>query len=155
MTVNASTVSFTSRERQVVQGLAEGLTDRVIARRLNRKPGTVRHHISTAKKKVGAKGQAALVDCSYDLGLIRLPALEHGTVHLPPEQRNLITLLTRSLTNGEIAAEIHRSPAQVGVYVRRLMWVLDAQSRAHVVTRARQHGLRQAARPPSSATART
>ncbi|MEV0445980.1 LuxR C-terminal-related transcriptional regulator [Streptomyces spectabilis] len=148
MTVNTSTVSFTSRERQVVQGLAEGLTTRAIARRLNRQLGTVRHHITTAKKKVGAKGQAALVDCSYDLGLIRPPAREHNTVYVPPEQRTLIPLLARSLTNIEIATETKRSPAQVGRNARQLLKTLDAQSRAHLVTRARQHGLRQAARRP-------
>ncbi|MER5301333.1 LuxR C-terminal-related transcriptional regulator [Streptomyces lasiicapitis] len=148
MTVNTATVSFTSREKDVVQGLAEGLTDHAIARRLNRKPSTVRHYIATAMKKVGANRQAALVNYAYDLGLIRPPVREDSTAYVSPQQRELIPLIVRGLTLDQIAAETHTTSARARRDVRRLMKALDAETRAHVVTRARQYGLLKAARPP-------
>ncbi|MEU5998973.1 LuxR C-terminal-related transcriptional regulator [Streptomyces sp. NPDC047197] len=135
----------------MVQGLAEGLTDHAIARRLNRKPSTVRHYIATAMKKVGANRQAALVNSPCDLGLIRLPVREDNTAYVSPQQRELIPLIVRGLTLDQFAAETHTTSAQDRKDVRRLMKALDAQTRAHVMTRARKYGLLKAARPPSAA----
>ncbi|MEU1149348.1 response regulator transcription factor [Streptomyces sp. NPDC005863] len=139
------TVSFTHRERQVVQELAEGKTDREIACRLERSPNTVRHYIGTAKKKVGAGGQVSLVSRSYDLGLLQPPARESGTVDLPPEQQRLIRLLALNTRKRVMATETRMSLGQVTLHLRQLKETLNARTRPHVVTRARQYGLLQTA----------
>ncbi|WP_164551857.1 LuxR C-terminal-related transcriptional regulator [Streptomyces sp. WAC 01529] len=144
MSADAVTVSFTRRGRQVVQGLAEGLTDREIAGRIRLTRATVRHHITVASKLVGVRGQAALVNRSYELGLIRPPAREPVPVYVPPQQKELILLLAQSLTEAQIAAKTRRPPSKIRRNTRHLMTSLQANTRAHLVTRAHQYGLLKA-----------
>ncbi|WP_030777591.1 LuxR C-terminal-related transcriptional regulator [Streptomyces sp. NRRL S-920] len=155
MSADTVTTSFTRRERQVVQGLAEGLTDHEIARRLNRKTATIRRHITAASKKVGAKGQVGLVNCSYALGLLRPPASEGGAVYVPPQLRELIPLIVQGLSAMKIAEETNRAPSRIHRDTKRLMHILRARTRPHIVTRARQYGLLKAAAPRASATVQT
>ncbi|MFD6435875.1 LuxR C-terminal-related transcriptional regulator [Streptomyces venezuelae] len=150
MTLNIPPAYLTFREKQVIQGLAEGLTDRVIAKSLNRKPSTVRHYIGTAQKKVGATGRASLVNSVYDLGLLRLNVHEHRSADVPQQERELIPLLARSLTIRQMADETRRTPSQVARSIGQLMEILDARTRAHLMTRARQHGLLKTTPRPST-----
>ncbi len=148
------TVSFTRREKQVVQCLAEGLTDHEIARRLDLKTGTVRHHITTASRKTGAKGQTQLVACSYTLGLLLLPAPESHTVYVPPQLRELIPLIVQGMSKMQIAVQTNTAPSHIRRGTQRLMQLLHARTRPRLVTRARQHGLLKTA-PLGSAAVQT
>lgn len=154
MSDNSTAVSFTRREFQVVMGLATGKTDHEIARFLGRSKNTVRRYIATAKGKVGAKGQISLIARSYDLGLLQPPAREERTVDLPPQQRALIPLLALNMSKSEIQAELQLSRFKVGMLTRELMQALNARTRPHVMTRARQLGLLQLS-TPSRPTVRT
>src|SRR5262249_61661797 len=53
---------LTSREWDVLAGLAEGLSTRDIARRLQLKPSGVRAHISAIVQKLGVENRQAAVD---------------------------------------------------------------------------------------------
>ncbi|MGV9883024.1 LuxR C-terminal-related transcriptional regulator [Streptomyces sp. NPDC003006] len=141
MSADTTTASYTRREKQVVQGLAEGLTDHEIAHRLNREVRTVRHHITWAAKKVGAKGQVRLVDCSYSQGLLTPPASEIHTIYVPDQLRELIPLVARGMKGTRIAIETNRAPVHSNRDIRQLMQILRARTRPHLVTRALQYGL--------------
>lgn len=150
MSADVATVSFTRRERQVVQGLADGLTDHEIASRLRLSLATVRRYMTTAKRKVGVTERVALVDRSYGLGLIRSPACEPDTVYLTPQHRELLSLVVKGLSKTQIAVDMRRPPSHVRRATLQLMKALGARTRTHVVTRARQYGLLKTA--PRTAT---
>jgi DNA-binding NarL/FixJ family response regulator len=65
--------SLTSREREVLQLVAEGLTSRRIARRLNISPRTVESHRAHLMSKLGAPTAAALVRFVAQRGLLKGP----------------------------------------------------------------------------------
>ena len=56
------TVAVTPREWDVVELVRQGLASKEIARRLGLSPVTVRRHISSLAKKIGATGRAELVE---------------------------------------------------------------------------------------------
>jgi two-component system, NarL family, nitrate/nitrite response regulator NarL len=53
--------SLTSREREVVSALAEGLSNKNVGRRLNLSEGTVKVHLHNIYSKLGVKNRTALV----------------------------------------------------------------------------------------------
>jgi len=53
--------SLTSREREVVLAVAEGLSNKDIGRRLNLSKGTVKVHLHKIYSKLGVKNRTALV----------------------------------------------------------------------------------------------
>jgi DNA-binding NarL/FixJ family response regulator len=69
--------ALSSREREILELVARGLTGSEIAERLVISIETVRTHIRNSKRKLGARTQAH--------ALIR--ALEHGEIALPPSHR--------------------------------------------------------------------
>ena len=52
--------SLTSREREIVLALAEGLSNKGVGRRLNISEGTVKVHLHTIYQKLGVKNRTAL-----------------------------------------------------------------------------------------------
>jgi two-component system nitrate/nitrite response regulator NarL len=57
--------SLTSREREVVLALAEGLSNKGIGRRLNVSEGTVKVHLHNIYDKLGAKNRTALAVLAF------------------------------------------------------------------------------------------
>ena len=53
--------SLTSREREIVLTLAEGLSNKGISHRLNISEGTVKAHLHSIYSKLGVKNRTALV----------------------------------------------------------------------------------------------
>jgi len=53
--------SLTSREREVVLAVAEGLSNKDISQRLNLALGTVKAHLHSIYTKLGVKNRTALV----------------------------------------------------------------------------------------------
>ena len=53
--------SLTSREREIVLALAEGLSNRKVGRRLNISEGTVKVHLHNIYRKLGVKNRTELV----------------------------------------------------------------------------------------------
>nr|CEL12682.1 DNA-binding response regulator, LuxR family [Kibdelosporangium sp. MJ126-NF4]CTQ93546.1 DNA-binding response regulator, LuxR family [Kibdelosporangium sp. MJ126-NF4] len=60
---------------------------------------------------------------------------------LTGREREVLTLIARGLSNQELAAELHLSPATVKTYVGRLLTKLDARDRAQLVIIAYESGL--------------
>ena len=52
--------SLTSREREIVFALAEGLSNKDVGRRLNLSEGTVKVHLHNIYSKLGVKNRTAL-----------------------------------------------------------------------------------------------
>lgn len=64
---------LTSREREVVQLIAEGYGTREVADLLSRAPATVRAHKASAMRKLKAHTTTALVQAALDSGVLRSP----------------------------------------------------------------------------------
>jgi DNA-binding NarL/FixJ family response regulator len=70
---DAVTRSLTTREREVVGLVAEGMSNGEIAERWYVSQATVRTHVSRAMTKLGARDRAQLVVLAYRSGLASLP----------------------------------------------------------------------------------
>jgi len=57
--------SLTSRERDIVLALAEGLSNKGVGRRLNISEGTVKVHLHTIYQKSGVKNRTALAVLAF------------------------------------------------------------------------------------------
>jgi DNA-binding NarL/FixJ family response regulator len=62
---------LTSREREVMALVAEGLSNEEIAQRLFMSPATAKTHVSRAMIKLNARDRAQLVVFAYESGLVR------------------------------------------------------------------------------------
>ena len=89
---------LTDREREVLEAVASGATNREIAERLFLSPHTVKEHTSSLYRKLGARNRAEAVQKAQRIGLIadapyvrhaqRPPAGGHrGRGHPPPRTR--------------------------------------------------------------------
>lgn len=63
---------MTPREREVLQSLAEGLSAKEVAQRLNMAPKTVECHIERARLKTNAKNRLQMVVIALRSGLIQV-----------------------------------------------------------------------------------
>lgn len=67
----AALTELTSREREVMTLVAEGLTNAEIGDRLFMSPATARTHVSRILTKLGARDRTQLVVRAYESGLVR------------------------------------------------------------------------------------
>ncbi|WP_436889434.1 response regulator [Nocardiopsis dassonvillei] len=63
--------SLTVREREVLAGVAEGLSNDELARRLVVSTATAKTHVSRVLAKLGARDRAQLVVIAYESGVVR------------------------------------------------------------------------------------
>jgi DNA-binding NarL/FixJ family response regulator len=68
---SAALAELTSREREVMTLVAEGLTNAEIGERLFMSPATARTHVSRILTKLGARDRTQLVVMAYESGLVR------------------------------------------------------------------------------------
>jgi PAS domain S-box-containing protein len=66
----AQAPSLTSREREVLELICEGLDDKAIAKRLALSGNTVRNHVASIYAKIGVNRRAAAVKWARDRGLV-------------------------------------------------------------------------------------
>jgi NarL family two-component system response regulator LiaR len=66
----APAINLTDREREVLQLLATGMTNKQIGEQLHLSPFTVRHHVSQLIKKLGVANRAGVVGSATQRGLI-------------------------------------------------------------------------------------
>jgi two-component system nitrate/nitrite response regulator NarL len=78
--------SLTSREREIVFALAEGLSNKDVGRRLNLSEGTVKVHLHNIYQKLGVKNRTALAVLAHTkLALERLNLRERASPSWPSE----------------------------------------------------------------------
>jgi len=65
-------VELTEREQQVLQLLAQGASNKVIARRLGITPHTAKFHVASIAAKLGASGRTDAVARAMRLGLVMI-----------------------------------------------------------------------------------
>lgn len=65
-----SAISLSSREREVLDDLADGATNREIAARRHLSPHTVKGHVSAVYRKLGVRNRAGAVQRAQRLGLL-------------------------------------------------------------------------------------
>ncbi|WP_235946663.1 response regulator transcription factor [Nocardia terrae] len=63
---------LTTREREVVAMVAEGLSNDEIAEKMYVSPLTIRTHVQRAMSKVGVQNRAQLVVIAFQSGLVRV-----------------------------------------------------------------------------------
>lgn len=63
---------LTDCEREILQGIAEGLPYKCIADRRGTSPRTIELQTTTLRKKLGARDRANLVHLGYQLGFLRV-----------------------------------------------------------------------------------
>ena len=76
---------FTSREQQVLELLAEGAGDKVIARRLRISRRTVEKHVGAVLRKTGTPSRTAAVVRALDRRWLGTPGLSAGGADLDPD----------------------------------------------------------------------
>jgi DNA-binding CsgD family transcriptional regulator len=78
---------LTQRELEILHLMADGLTDKEIAARLEIAPGTVSNHVAFILAKLGAPRRANAVALAFRLGLMAGPwAVLHGQDYRIDEQ---------------------------------------------------------------------
>ena len=78
---NGPTTSLTPREQQVLELIANGLTDRRIAAALRIQPRTVRFHVGSTMAKLGAQTRAHAVALGARLGSLSGSGSGSGAAH--------------------------------------------------------------------------
>ncbi|MFC7928759.1 LuxR C-terminal-related transcriptional regulator [Streptomyces cinereoruber] len=132
-----SGVALAPRERQVLEGLADGRTLPEVANSLRLRDGTATGYLKLAKRRLGASENPAALAHAYANGSITRPEQrDPEDLFLPVEQRELIPLIAQGLRATQIAARTKRPVAVVRRDARELMAALGAKNPAHVVTQA-------------------
>ena len=79
------TSGLSQRQRQVLEGIAEGLTSKQIAARLGVGVRTVEFHVASLKNRFGASTRAQSVNHAISAG-VRLSRAKTGASHCRPAQ---------------------------------------------------------------------
>ncbi|MFI9040883.1 LuxR C-terminal-related transcriptional regulator [Streptomyces sp. NPDC053726] len=140
----ASTACLTPRQHDVVRLLADGLLPAQIADTLNLRTTTVREYKDVAAHRLGVHGTPALVQAAYESGALGQPEpapdADDGPICLPDTQREVLALLAKGMTVGEMADHLHWPEHVVRKDARSLIAALGAKNPAHAITRAWQLG---------------
>ena len=76
-------VALTSRERDVLSRLAEGLSNKLIARHLGMAEGTVKTHVKSLLFKLDASSRTQAARMAVQRGLVRAPLVDNGLQRAP------------------------------------------------------------------------
>ncbi|MFF5962799.1 LuxR C-terminal-related transcriptional regulator [Streptomyces collinus] len=142
-TTTVARITLAPRERQVLEGLADGSTLAAVALNLQIREGTAAGYLKLAKRKLyGVSENAAALAVGYASQAITQPEmLAPDGLYVPREQREIVPLIARGMAAAQMATELKRPVDIVRRDGRELLQNLMAQNRAHAITRAWQYQL--------------
>ncbi|MFI9078770.1 LuxR C-terminal-related transcriptional regulator [Streptomyces sioyaensis] len=138
MTRTIAKVILAPRERQVLEGLADGSMLAAVAQSLKIREGTAAGYLKLAKRKLsGVSETAAALAIAYATASIDRPKLlDPAALYLPREQRDLVPLIAREMTAMQMATALNREVDVIRQNGRELLANLQARNRAHAITQA-------------------
>lgn len=136
---------ITNREHQILVALSEGLSYEQIAYRINRSQHTVKSHVATAFRKLGALNRDQAIRAALELAVIEPPAtaeLGESASTLSEAEREKLRMAATRMPYGDIAEHLNvsvtcvrsrlsRTYAKLGV--RRLPQAVDVAVRAGIL----------------------
>ncbi|MFI9723300.1 response regulator transcription factor [Streptomyces sp. NPDC052396] len=136
-------VPWTSRQLEIVAGMARGLSTTEIAAEIGVQPSTVKSHIKKISHNIGMSTRAGIVGyaCRHDLLRVAPPCLPRLRTVLSHRQRRILDGISRGLTNKEIAREMYVSTDTVHTHARHLYKAIGVKTRTEAVAVAHQLGL--------------
>ncbi|AKA09006.1 hypothetical protein SAZ_33140 [Streptomyces noursei ZPM] len=136
-TTTPARVTLAPRERQALEGLADGSMLAAVALRLSIREGTASGYLKGAKRKLyGVRESAAALAVGYTTKAISRPSLlDPETLLLPDNQQDIVPLLARGMTASCMAAELKRPVDIIRRDNRDLLTNLRAKNRVHAVKR--------------------
>lgn len=134
---------LTERERQTLSLIAEGLSNKLIARRLGISDGTVKIHVRHLLGKLNLGSRQALAAWALQAGLSRAARVPRylDEVSLTEREAQTLALIADGHSNRVIADRLGISDATVKTYVSHLLLKLEVHSRLELVSAAHQLGL--------------
>lgn len=82
-----SRLELTPRELEVIELVAEGLSNREVAQRLCRSPRTIENHLRSVYQKLDVRNRVEMIRVATDLGLLDVPGAD--TLGLPASELEL------------------------------------------------------------------
>ncbi|MFC9931759.1 LuxR C-terminal-related transcriptional regulator [Streptomyces sp. NPDC127190] len=138
----ALTTELTCRESGVLRLLAEGLSNRLIARRLGISEKTVKNHLSGIYPKIGADDRTQAALYALRLGLTGADADEApADCELTARERGVLRLLARGLSNRLIARRLGISEKTVKNHLSGIYPKIGAGDRTQAALYAQRVGL--------------
>ena len=147
----APTVNLTCRELCVLRLLARGLSNRLIARRLEISEKTVKNHLSGIYPKIGAADRTQAALYAHRMGLTEscegtppsAPAVATSSADptLTARERGVLRLLARGLSNRLIARSLEISEKTVKNYLSGIYPKIGAADRTQAALYAHRMGL--------------
>lgn len=124
--------NLTERERDVLLCLAEGESNRQIARSLDIAPATARSHTRNVLTKLGVQSRILAIASTRP---VQVPALESKSPisSLTRREREVLSCLVEGLTRATIAARLKVSPNTARTHVRNILAKLRVHSTAEAV----------------------
>lgn len=140
-------VSLTAREREVLQRLVQGESNRQIARALAIAPSTARTHTQNVLMKLGVRSRvqaASLVEPVAPPGAALIGRAGASAGALTHREREVLAGMVTGASRTSIAARLNLSPHTVRTHVRRILAKLGVHStpEAAALLRRHRHGLR-------------
>lgn len=140
--VVVSRASFTQREIQVANLLADGLWAPEVGRRLHLAPTTVVTYAKHARAKIGVRTTPALVLGLYEHQLLPEPPASSHPLNLDADALAIIPLLLHGIPGSQIASRLNRPVGRVRADMQTLFSAVLARNATHAVRRLRGHGMR-------------
>ncbi|GAU70596.1 hypothetical protein SSP35_20_00920 [Streptomyces sp. NBRC 110611] len=140
-TTTVTRIILAPREKQVLEGLADGSMLAAVALRLKIREGTASGYLKLAKRKLyGVSETAAALAVGYATEAIARPdLLDPESLRLTREQHDLVPLIAQGMSSAQMASELKRGVEIIRRDGRELLASLQARNRAHAITRAWEH----------------
>lgn len=135
--------SLTAREREVLTRLADGESNRQIAKHLAIAPATARTHTQNVLAKLGVQSRVQAIASAHpaaDPGSALIPESgdQNPISRLTRRERQVLAHLAEGLTRASIATRLNVSPNTVRTHVRNILAKLGVHSTPEAVALVRK-----------------